>query len=400
MKYFFGFCALILTNFLFCSCATFDEVGGEIVLFESGKDGYNTFRIPAICEGENGAIFAFAEGRKESAKDWGNIDIVMRRSFDGGKTWDALQVVAQDSNTCGNPQPVYCKNTAELILIYSWNLAKDSERNIILKRSLDTRRVFVIKSKDYGKTWTSPKELTDIAKPKEATWFASGPGGAIVIESGAYKGRIIAPFNTVFSPDNSFRVACLYSDDNAETWKRGEFINAYDVNESQIAQLDNDTLLIGMRSQKFGQKHQEDIVRENPFRKVAMSKDGGATWGEAFYDNELIDPVCEGALEAFFDGSAQRIICSSNASHPSKRENLTLKFARAKDYEMWLKNLCPQNDSKRWFYEIIINKNRSAYSDMALLKDNSLALLYETGNNTVRYEKIIFLKVKPKLKSH
>src|SRR5690348_16549228 len=79
----------------------------ETVVFQSGTEGYHTFRIPAIVRAPNGDLLAFAEGRKNSRSDTGDIDLLLKRSSDGGKTWGALQLLWDDAgNTCGNPCPV------------------------------------------------------------------------------------------------------------------------------------------------------------------------------------------------------------------------------------------------------------------------------------------------------
>src|SRR5690606_36449618 len=76
-------------------------------LFESNTEGYKCFRIPAIVLTKQGTVLAFAEGRKRGCSDTGNIDLVMKRSEDGGNTWSNHMVVWNDAeNTCGNPAPV------------------------------------------------------------------------------------------------------------------------------------------------------------------------------------------------------------------------------------------------------------------------------------------------------
>ena len=58
----------------------------EIDLFVSGQDDYHTYRIPSLLLAANGDILAFCEGRTNSASDRGKIDILIRRSSDGGIT--------------------------------------------------------------------------------------------------------------------------------------------------------------------------------------------------------------------------------------------------------------------------------------------------------------------------
>src|ERR1700704_5928079 len=84
----------------------------KVTVFKAGQDGYHTYRIPVIVLAKNGDLLAFAEGRKNSAGDHGNIDIVLKRSRDEGKTWGPLQLV-QDEDAdprakvwIGNPTPI------------------------------------------------------------------------------------------------------------------------------------------------------------------------------------------------------------------------------------------------------------------------------------------------------
>src|SRR5262245_51805927 len=68
----------------------------EVTVFKAGEDGYHTYRIPSIVRAKNGDLLAFAEGRKNSAGDHGDVDIVLKHSSDGGKTWGAMQLVQDE----------------------------------------------------------------------------------------------------------------------------------------------------------------------------------------------------------------------------------------------------------------------------------------------------------------
>jgi len=56
-------------------------------LFQAGEDGYAVFRIPGIVVTAKGTVLAYCVGRKTPG-DWADIDIFLRRSADGGKTWE------------------------------------------------------------------------------------------------------------------------------------------------------------------------------------------------------------------------------------------------------------------------------------------------------------------------
>src|SRR5437016_3586415 len=98
--------SLVLTPALFAA----EPV--QAPLFVAGEGGYHTYRIPALIVTGKGTLLAFCEGRKKSTSDTGDIDLLLKRSLDGGKTWQATQVVWDDgANTCGNPCPVVERST-------------------------------------------------------------------------------------------------------------------------------------------------------------------------------------------------------------------------------------------------------------------------------------------------
>src|SRR5690606_18165906 len=146
-------------------------------VFVSGQDGYHTFRIPAVVHLGDGNLLAICEGRKNESSDTGDIDLVSKRSTDGGRTWSTLQVVWDDGvNTCGNPCPVYDEITGTLWLFATHNLGEDTETDIIHKRGKGTRTPWVMRSSDGGRSWSEPRELTSSLKEPDWGWYATGPG--------------------------------------------------------------------------------------------------------------------------------------------------------------------------------------------------------------------------------
>ncbi len=58
----------------------------ESVPFTSGKEGYACYRTPALVVSQKGTVLAFCGGRVNDHRDEGDIDIVLKRSTDGGRT--------------------------------------------------------------------------------------------------------------------------------------------------------------------------------------------------------------------------------------------------------------------------------------------------------------------------
>ena len=64
---------LVFLFIIFCTINIFSQP--NIPVFESGKDGHKSYRIPAIIKLNNGHLLAFAEGRVQGASDFGDVNI-------------------------------------------------------------------------------------------------------------------------------------------------------------------------------------------------------------------------------------------------------------------------------------------------------------------------------------
>src|SRR5690349_257862 len=134
-------------------------------VYQAGVGGYHTFRIPSVIAAGSGTLLAFAEGRREGASDAGGIDLVLKRSGDGGASWSALSVIGDDGrNTVGNPCPLLDRATGTLWLLTTRNLGTDREKDIVAGTSQGARTVWAMKSTDDGDTWSTPVEITTSVK--------------------------------------------------------------------------------------------------------------------------------------------------------------------------------------------------------------------------------------------
>ena len=210
-------------NLIFSLLIPFVSYTNELkYIFKSGSEGYNTFRIPSIITTDSGVVLAFAEGRKNSSSDSGDIDLVLKRSIDGGKTWGDLIIIRDDStNVCGNPSPVIDRKTGKIFLLSTWNRGDDTESEIINMTSVDTRRVYVMNSIDEGLSWSKPIEITDKVKKPNWTWYATGPVHGIQIREGSKKGRMIIPCDHIEANTKKYYSHIIYSDDGGSSWNIG-----------------------------------------------------------------------------------------------------------------------------------------------------------------------------------
>jgi sialidase-1 len=335
-------------------------------LFESNTNGYNTFRIPSIITSINGTLLAFAEGRKNDSSDSGDIDLVMRRSEDNGKTWSDIKVLwDDDENVCGNPAPVQDRKTGKIFLLSTWNLGRDQEPQIIRKTSMDTRRIYLLESSDDGVTWSEPVEITWSVKMNEWTWYATGPCHGIQIANGQYKGRLIIPCDHIESGTERYFSHIIYSDNNGKTWNLGGTTPQDQVNECSVAELSGGKLMLNMRNYDRTQKT----------RKVCVSNDGGLTWSNIWSDPVLIEPICQASL---LYNPKKKALYFTNPANEESRVKMTLRIS--------------YDEGKTWNVSRILLAGPAAYSDITILKTGELGCLFEAGIISP-YEGIAFMKV-------
>ncbi|MEZ5038468.1 MAG: sialate O-acetylesterase [Saprospiraceae bacterium] len=336
-------------------------------LFEKGMSGYQCFRIPAIIQSKQGTLLAFAEARKGSCSDTGDIDLVMRRSTDNGKTWSALSVIWDDGeNVCGNPVPVVEQESGRICLLLTWNLGSDHERDIIAQTSKDTRRVYVTQSEDDGLNWATPKEITASTKKDNWTWYATGPGHGIQLsKKSKHKGRLIIPCDHIEANTKHYYSHSIYSDDKGQTWQLGGSTPQHQVNECTAVELSNGDLMLNMRN--YDRNHKN--------RKVSISKDGGLTWSSLENDDTLIEPICQASMLSNHKKGKQHALFFSNPASQEGRVNMTLRQSK--------------DNGKTWPKAIVIHAGPSAYSDLVMLNDHQIGILYEGGVDSP-YEGIAF----------
>lgn len=349
--------AMLIFILLILVSADLESVQSDKYLFKSGTEGYNTFRIPAIVTTAQGTILAFAEGRKHGSSDTGDIDLVLKRSEDNGKTWSNLAVIWDDGdNVCGNPAPVVDKITGTIYLLSTWNLGSDHESEIIKLSSEDTRRVFVLSSTDDGKTWAEAKEITPSVKLDNWTWYATGPCHGIQLKRGEHNGRLIIPCDHIESGTNKYYSHIIFSDDHGKTWQLGGTTPQDQVNECTIAELSDGNLMLNMRNYDRTQKS----------RKISISRDGGMTWGDIYPDKILIEPICQASLLDYtFAETGKKGLIFLNPADEDARRNMTLRLS--------------YDDGVTWPKSKVLFSGPAAYSDLTVLPNGNVGCFYEAG---------------------
>jgi sialidase-1 len=338
-------------------------------VFVSGTDGNHTYRIPAVIVTPKGTLLAFCEGRKNNRSDHGDIDLVLKRSSDGGKTWSDMQIVYEeggtDEITIGNPCPVVDANTGRIWLPFC----------------RDNDDVFVTYSEDDGHTWAEPRNITKQVKKPDWQWYATGPGVAIQLQRGPHKGRLVIPCDHSDNAAGKRRQYShvFYSDDHGKTWQLGESLPPH-TDECQLVELADGTLLLNMRNYWGRDGGHPELGNK---RALANSADGGRTWSELRFDETLIEPICQASLLRYGpatatskDSTPGRLLFSNPASKES-RHRMTVRLS--------------YDEGHSWPVSKLLHEGPAAYSCLIVLPDRSIGCLYERGDETA-YETITFAR--------
>ena len=355
------------------------------VVITAGEGGYPSIRIPALLATRRGTLLAFAEGRAAAADQAAN-QIILKRSTDNGRTWGPLQVVARDGkNSLNNPCVVEDRPSGRILLMVQSYPAGRKEGSRQLKpgsKGTDTVRNYLLSSDDDGRAWTAIKDVTETTKAADAVTIASGPGVGIQLERGPHSGRLIMPFNQRVG--RFWDVRAVFSNDHGVTWQLGDLVPGARgvngkggptsmLNEVQMVELSDGAVRLNSR-------HADD----KPFRKTAVSRDGGQTWSKVEQVEQLPDPACMGSIlrYSFSEDCPPRRPAGQgrgrilySGPHGSKRTDGTIRAS--------------YDDGRTWPLSKVLCSGPFAYSCLTRLKDGSIGILYETGKKDP-YETVTF----------
>ena len=330
------------------------------VLFKSGQYGYHTYRIPALIVTKQGTVIAFCEGRVSSGSDQGNIDMMMKSSRNNGKGWTKYRKLYEEGRnkavTIGNPCPVVDQSTGLLWLTFCRN----------------NKEVLVMYSRDDGRTWSRPKNISKGVVKKNWSWVATGPGVGIQLQRGKHKGRLVIPCDHGI-PIKGKQVMfshVMYSDDHGKTWKLGGSADRH-TDECQVIEKLDGTLVLNMRNYWGRQGGRPDLGGK---RAIATSRDGGLSWSKLSFDKTLIEPICQASLIQYgkpIQGAKNPLIFC-NPANTSRRNKMTIRLSL--------------NEGKTWAHSRLLHRPSSAYSCLTVLPDGTVGCLYESdGYKNIRF---------------
>ena len=300
------------------------------------------YRIPALAVSKKGTILAFCEARRVDGNDCGDIDAVVKRSEDNGKTWGPeILIIDYGTKSVNNHSPVVDPKTGRI-----WVVGNVSD--------IDPRPVLVSYSDDDGKTWSKAKDVqSQLLTPNpNAVIYGAGPGAGIVLERGKHAGRFVIPMN--FGYAGSCVSGAIYSDDRGATWKTGGMLRVGPgMTEARCVELLDGSLLFNARTIEGKRAH--CILPEGG------SKDTKKRWLQA----DLPDPNCQGAIFRYSwpkDGKPGLILYSGPAAARA-RANGTLFGS--------------YDDGKTWPWRQMYYEGPSGYSDGCVLPDGRVAVVFE-----------------------
>lgn len=365
---------LLLT--LIATIASAEPLLEKSDVFPANTNGIARYRIPGIVVTQKGTVLAYSEARRNSSSDWGEIEIHLRRSTDGGKTWEAGKHIAhhgtrlegnphkkkdggEKEQTVNNPVAIVDRDTGAIEFLYCINYA----------------RCYAMRSTDDGLTWTTPLDVTATFEPfrKHYDWkvIATGPGHGIQLKSG----RLVVPIWLAYGKEGDHApsaAATIYSDDHGNTWLAGdlavpnnsEFGNP---NETMLAELSDGRVMLVTRSVS------------KPNRKIiTLSPNGATDWNKPTFHDQLWEPICMASITAHPSQPGTLIYSNPHTlklekdgketpAGRGKRENLSIKLSR--------------DDGKTWPVSKTLDAGPSAYSDLAVLPDGTVLCLWETKND-------------------
>lgn len=379
-----------------------------VPVFDRGFHGAASYRIPSLLSLPSGVIIAGADQRTSIPNDSPNhIQFVVRRSTDGGLSWEPMQTVieSEGSGRSGasviDSCSVYDRRTGRVVVLIDHypggigqfnavaGLGVDEHGTVLpytiqagdgvtadgsVTPELPTSYLCVLSSDDEGRSWSAPRHINQQTKEEWMTFLGTGPGTGIQLEHSSHAGRLVIPVYMSSEVGDGFAAGVVYSDDGGENWSRGESVmgiypascatNGIDpanpatlpsaakadaTYEASVVERGDGSLVMFMRNQ-----HPSGRVA------VAESTDGGESWGAVSYHADLPEIFSQPNAIPLSGGA----ICFANASQLLPFRGcgvLRLSFDAGATFPV----------------SRTLNPGRHVYQSMAELADGTIGVLWE-----------------------
>ncbi|CDN30720.1 Sialidase [Mucinivorans hirudinis] len=333
-------------------------------------DGVAAYRIPGIVTTKKGTLIAVYDIRRNSSVDLQeDIQVGVSRSFDGGATWQPMQialdmrgygVLPDAQNGVGDPAILVDDKTGDIIVIGLWSHGIGGLRNFwnskknAMQPEEEAAQVVIARSSDDGATWSKPLNITPMVKKPEWGVHLQGPGMGITMKDGT----LVFAYQYL-GEDNIPKATIISSKDGGKTWKAGSAARE-NTTEAQVAEIAPGVLMLNMRDNRGGS------------RAILTTTDLGKTWTEhSTSRSALIEPVCM----ASFIKADDNIFLFSNPADTKARTNMTIKGSKDK--------------AQSWNEGVMIDNGGCwGYSCLTMIDPETVGILYEGSQSQMTFQAI------------
>jgi hypothetical protein len=241
---------------------------------------------------------------------------------------------------------------------------EDPHQSLLTARTCFLQMIY---SDDDGATWSAPVNLNQDVKEEWMSFCGTSPGTGVQLRSG----RLVVPIYYNGEHKRHFSAAVVYSDDGGATWKRGKSPNDGRIFEGR--QIDSRTL-----DTEAGATHEATLIEradgsllmlmrnQHPSGKVAaaVSTDGGETWGEVYFAQEITEIFCQpNAVPWPSEDCPERVVFANASQMRPYRGRGVLRLS--------------EDGGRTWIASRTFNPAHYVYQCMTILPDGTLGLLWE-----------------------
>jgi len=353
-------------------------------LFEAGVGGHKLYRIPGIVVTAKGSVLAYCEARKYTGLDWDDIEILLRRSTDGGQTWSAPAALPRPGGTFARNPAAVKRNLAKAgqLTLNNPIAIVDRAGPVHFLFCVEYGRCFYTRSDDDGVTFAAPVEVVrpfeDFRRDYECNVIATGPAHGIQLKNGRLVAAVWLSTGAGNNAHHPSVVSTIASDDGGKTWQRGDIIarddgTLTDPNETALVQLADGRVLVNMRNDSRAHR-----------RAVASSPDGLTRWTPPAFHEQLREPICMASLCRLSEKGASdrnRLLFANPDSVPADaRDEKAFKMYPRKNLTVRLS----YDEGQTWHVARVLDPGTSGYSDLAVGPDGTIYCLYERGSTDGR----------------